>query len=116
MLGVFGIGGKKTASSVEVALNTDFSLKTLFRPEFGLTDLDLLETIGTGTFSRVRLVRTVADRKYYALKMLKKSRIVKLDQLEHIQNEVKILSRVRSPYVVDLHAVFQDDLSLFILL
>jgi serine/threonine protein kinase len=116
MLGSLFGGKKPQASASDIALEMDFSLKTIFKPQFGLTDLDLLETIGTGTFARVRLARSVVDRKYYALKMVKKSRVVKFHQLEHLQNEVKILSRIRCPYVPELFAVFQDDVSLYILI
>lgn len=47
---------------------------------------------------------------------MKKSRIVRLNQLEHIQNEVRILSRLRCPFVNELYAVFQDDNCLYLLL
>jgi serine/threonine protein kinase len=46
---------------------------------------------------------------------MKKSRIVKLKQLEHVQNEIQILSRTRSTFVVNLKAVFQDDNSVYLL-
>ena len=115
---MFGLFTSKVASrgDADNEYCLDFTVKPIFSPEFGLSNLDLLETIGTGTFGRVRLVKSVVDRKFYALKMMKKSRIVKLKQLEHIQNEVRIMSRLRCDYVCDLHAVFQDDNSLYMLL
>lgn len=111
---MFGI--KRDHPLIDIELDKDFTLKPLFSPDFGLINLDLLETLGTGTFGRVRLVRTVTDRKFYALKMMKKARIVRFKQLEHIQNEVRILSRLRCQFVNELHAVFQDDNSLYLLL
>ena len=47
--------------------------------------------LGTGTFGRVRLVRCNADRRFYALKILNKTKIIKLHQvhewnLEFTQN------------------------------
>jgi len=107
-------GAKQSLSDIEV--NRVLSVKTLFPPDFGLVKLDLLETLGTGTFGRVRLVRSLEDHQYYALKMMKKGRIVRLRQLEHIQNEVRILSRVRCSFVSELYAVFQDDNSLYVML
>lgn len=84
--------------------------------EFGVKDLDLLETISTGIFGRTRLVRSLKDHKYYALKILKKARIVKQGQLLHVQNEIKILSRLRCVFIIELRAVFQDENSLFVML
>ena len=37
--------------------------------------------VGTGTFGRVRLVRSIEDKTYYALKIMKKSKIVQLKQV-----------------------------------
>lgn len=81
--------------------------------DFGLKDLDLLETLGTGVFGRTRLVRTLKDRRFYSLKIMKKSRIVRLQQLGHALNELRILSRVRCTFVVNLVAFFQDENSIY---
>jgi len=73
---MFGLFGKKKMGGVENAeMKADLSLKTIFGPEFGINDLELLETIGTGTFSRIRLVKCMKDHKYYALKVMKKAAI-----------------------------------------
>jgi protein kinase X len=46
------------------------------------------DTLGTGTFGRVRLVTYNHKRNlYFALKMLKKSEIIRLKQVEHIKAE-----------------------------
>eukprot|EP01031_Cornospumella_fuschlensis_P038628 gene38628-46959_t len=100
----------------QMEVNLDFSLKILFEPEFGIKDVDLLETISTGVFGRTRLVRSLKDKRYYALKIMKKVRIVNQNQMTHVQNEIKILARLRCPFVVDLHAVFQDENSVYLLL
>ena len=43
--------------------------------------------LGTGTFSRVRICRHKASGKYMALKILKKSEIIRLKQVQHVQSE-----------------------------
>jgi serine/threonine protein kinase len=47
---------------------------------------------------------------------MKKARVVKQGQLHHVQNEIKIMSRLRCPFVAELHAVFQDENSVYLLL
>eukprot|EP01032_Pedospumella_encystans_P019932 gene19932-22657_t len=83
--------------------------------DFGLTDLDVMETICTGIFGRTRLVKNLRDKHYYTLKIMKKARIVKQQQLPHVQNEVMILSRVRCPFVIEMKALFQDENSVYML-
>ncbi len=107
---------KKDRSLIEIESDKNFSIKPLFDVNFGIANIDLLETLGTGVFGRVRLVKSLLDKKYYALKIMKKFRIVQNKQMEHVQNEIKILSRLRSPFVAELYAVFQDDNTVFLLL
>ena len=47
---------------------------------------------------------------------MKKARIVRQKQLAHIQNEVKILARLRCDFIVNLRGVFQDDNNLALVL
>jgi serine/threonine protein kinase len=76
------------------------------------------DTLGTGTFGRVRLVTYDQKGKtsYFALKMLKKSEIIRLKQVEHIKAEKSILSRIAHPFIVNLYASFQDEKSLYMLM
>ena len=48
--------------------------------------------------------------------MVKKEHILKLDQLEHMKNEVQLLTMLSNPFVVDLRAHFQDELRLYLLM
>lgn len=75
---------------------------------------------GTGTFGRVFLVRlktaTAGSQNIFAMKVLRKTEIVRLRQVEHVKAERYILSRVRHPFVVDLFATFQDSLNIYMLM
>jgi serine/threonine protein kinase len=73
-------------------------------------------TLGTGTFGRVYLVRHRPSGKYYAMKTLKKTEVVRLKQVEHINSEKQILSSIRHPFIVNLYRSFQDEKYLFMLL
>jgi hypothetical protein len=86
-----------------------------------LEDLEVLDTLGTGTFGRVLLVRRKRsdpdDRNnYFALKVLNKSQIIRLKQVEHINSERSILSMVSHPFIVNLHCTFQDSLNVYMLM
>eukprot|EP00163_Fabomonas_tropica_P033203 TRINITY_DN861_c1_g1_i1.p1 TRINITY_DN861_c1_g1~~TRINITY_DN861_c1_g1_i1.p1 ORF type:complete len:329 (+),score=84.07 TRINITY_DN861_c1_g1_i1:450-1436(+) len=81
-----------------------------------LADIEFLETLGTGTFGRVRLAKHVTDKKYYAMKVLKKHEVVRLKQVEHILSEKEILTSVQHPFIVNLHKSFQDTKNLYMLL
>lgn len=75
-------------------------------------------TLGTGTFGRVRIVtyEHKGQKLYFALKMLKKSEIIRLKQVEHIKQEKGILTRISHPFIVNLFAAFQDHKDLYMLM
>ena len=83
---------------------------------FSLTDLEVSTTLGTGTFGRVRLVKVLATQKHHALKILKKSEIIRLKQVDHIKSEVVILKMVSHPFIVNLIGHFQDERRLYMVL
>ncbi|KAE8218711.1 hypothetical protein CF319_g7463 [Tilletia indica] len=87
-----------------------------------------IKTLGTGTFGRVLLVRLryptpssstgtcTTTSSYYALKVLQKADIVRLKQVEHINNERDILSQIRHPFIVNLLRSYQDSKSVYMLM
>mmetsp|Transcript_108653 Transcript_108653/g.308018 ORF Transcript_108653/g.308018 Transcript_108653/m.308018 type:complete len:372 (+) Transcript_108653:189-1304(+) len=85
---------------------------------FQLDDFDLRATVGVGTFGRVRVVKVKgsADRTPLALKIMKKSEVLRLKQLEHVKAETAILAKIHHPFIVNLLATFQDETRLYLVL
>ena len=81
-----------------------------------VSDYDLLQTLGTGSFGRVRLAKEKATGKYYALKILKKHDIIKLKQVDHVISENTILADIDHPLLVGLKGFDQDKQYLYFLL
>ena len=66
-----------------------------------LSDYTFEQTLGTGSFGRVKLSKNKKTGNYVAIKILKKFEIIKLRQVDHILNEVKILSMIDHPFLVN---------------
>ncbi|KAK7693302.1 hypothetical protein QCA50_002869 [Cerrena zonata] len=102
------------------ARNLDDEKSHVHRGSLKLTDFEVKGTLGTGTFGRVLLVRLRSanskSQNCFAMKVLRKSEIVRLRQVEHVNAERHILSRVQHPFIVDLFATFQDSLNIYMLL
>ena len=94
--------GKKVERAFDRDSNviSTFSLNELYSEDFGLHDLDLLETIGMvnlqfylykfiivllgiGRFSRVRLCRYIMQNKFMAVKIMRKGTVVSLQQVSY---------------------------------
>lgn len=94
-------------------------LKALTRGKaWSFADFDLRATVGTGTFGRVRVVKIKGspDRTPMALKILKKSEVIRLKQVEHVRAEKQILAMIEHPFIVNLLTTFQDEKRLFMLM
>ncbi|CAO3651297.1 unnamed protein product [Mucor hiemalis] len=81
-----------------------------------LDDFVLKRTVGTGSFGRVHLAQSKVNGKHYAIKALDKYDVVRLKQVEHINNEPTILKDVTHPFLVTLWDAFQDDTHLFMVM
>ncbi|KAJ1823047.1 cAMP-dependent protein kinase catalytic subunit [Coemansia sp. RSA 2671] len=81
-----------------------------------LDDYQLLHTLGTGTFGRVFLCQSRLTQRYFAMKVLRKSQVVKLKQVEHINNEKNILEVARHPFIVQLECTMQNERNLYMLM
>ncbi|MCJ1393372.1 serine/threonine protein kinase, AGC [Xylographa bjoerkii] len=87
-----------------------------------LDDFELIKTLGTGTFARVWLARLAnpvnEDKdKVFALKILRKTDIIKLKQVEHVRNERNTLGAVAGhPFITTLITTFSDKECLYMLL
>ena len=53
-----------------------------------ISKYEINRTLGTGTFGRVKLCKLKNTDKYFAIKILKKIKIIKLKQVDHIFNEL----------------------------
>eukprot|EP00111_Clytia_hemisphaerica_P017028 TCONS_00050473-protein len=81
-----------------------------------LEEFDRLKTLGTGSFGRVMLCCHRESKKYYAMKILDKQKVVRLKQVEHTLNEKRILQAVDFPFLVNLDFHFKDNSNLYMVL
>ncbi|SCW03174.1 LAFE_0G04588g1_1 [Lachancea fermentati] len=84
--------------------------------KYNLHDFQILRTLGTGSFGRVHLVRSNHNGRFYAMKVLKKRTIVKLKQVEHTNDERRMLSIVSHPFIIRMWGTFQDAEQVFMIM
>ncbi|CAO3588305.1 unnamed protein product [Absidia cylindrospora] len=82
------------------------------RPQLKLGDFHVMRTLGTGSFGRVHLIQSRVNARHYAMKVLKKTEVVRLKQVEHTNNEKHILEAVAHPFL----GTFQDDSNLYMVM
>lgn len=90
----------------------------LTREKYTLDCFDILCTIGTGAFSRVRLVKSKECQfeKAMALKILKKTSILKMKQIKHLHDEKEVMELLDHIFITKLISTFQDERYVYFLM
>jgi len=84
--------------------------------KYTLNDFQISRTLGTGSFGRVHLVQSKHNQRYYAVKVLKKAQVVKMKQVEHTNDERRMLQRCRHPFLITLWGTWQDSKNLYMVM
>ena len=88
-----------------------------------LDDYEVGRTLGKGTlawnsggFGKVKVAKNKKNGKFVALKLLKKSEIIKAQQIDHVFNENFIHSQINHPFIVSFEGLAQDSRYLYLVL
>ena len=84
--------------------------------KYTLSDFTIQRTLGTGSFGRVHLVQSKHNQRFYAVKVLKKQQVVKMKQVEHTNDERRMLQKVKHPFLITLWGTFQDSKNLYMVM
>ena len=79
-------------------------------------DFEMIKVIGRGGFSRVLLCRKKDTGRLYAMKILKKSKLIREKKVKPILSERAVLEQLDHPFIVKLHWAFQSKEELFFIL
>ncbi|KAG6531331.1 serine/threonine-protein kinase AtPK2/AtPK19-like [Zingiber officinale] len=82
----------------------------------GLDDFEVLKLVGKGAFGKVFQVRKKGTFEIYAMKVMRKDRIVENNHAEYMKAERDILTKVDHPFVVQLRYSFQTKYRLYLVL
>jgi protein kinase A len=86
-------------------------------PNASLDDYIISHTLGTGTFASVVLAKPKNEiDKNYAIKIMRKHRLIECNQVENVINEKKLLFALDYPFLVKIEKCFKDNSNVYIVL
>ncbi|KAF7160670.1 hypothetical protein CNMCM5623_006295 [Aspergillus felis] len=103
-------------ASAEGHANSQQANTRTTKGKYSLDDFTIQRTLGTGSFGRVHLVQSKHNHRFYAIKVLKKAQVVKMKQVEHTNDERRMLNRVRHPFLITLWGTWQDARNLYMVM
>ena len=86
------------------------------REKQSIHEYESISIIGRGAFGEVHVCREIKTGNIYAIKKMKKDILTQKNQVIHIRSEKLIMAKVKSPWIVDLKASFQEDDYLYLVM
>jgi protein kinase X len=84
--------------------------------QVSLNEWSIIKTIGVGLFGKVRLARHKKKGNYRAIKVLQKSQIMEMQQVDHIYSEYTLLKELDHPFIANLKGFTQDSKFVYLFL
>nr|AUS89398.1 serine-threonine protein kinase 2 [Sesuvium portulacastrum] len=91
----------------------DLSMK---EQKVGLEDFEVLKVVGQGAFGKVYQVRKMGTSEIYAMKVMRKDKIMERNHAEYMKAERDILTKIDHPFIVQLRYSFQTKYRLYLVL
>ncbi|KAJ0088213.1 hypothetical protein Patl1_31565 [Pistacia atlantica] len=82
----------------------------------GIEDFEVLKVVGQGAFGRVYQVRKKHTSEIYAMKVMRKDKIMEKNHAEYMKAERDILTKIDHPFIVQLKYSFQTKYRLYLVL
>ncbi|XVF37387.1 hypothetical protein REPUB_Repub20aG0003700 [Reevesia pubescens] len=82
----------------------------------GIEDFEVLKVVGQGSFGKVYQVRKKGTQEIYAMKVMRKDKIMEKNHAEYMKAERDILTKVDHPFIVQLRYSFQTKYRLYLVL
>lgn len=73
----------------------------------GIDDFEVLKVVGQGAFAKVYQVRRKGTLEIYAMKVMRKDKIMEKNHVEYMKAERDILTKTDHPFIVQLRYSFQ---------
>ncbi|CAH0052943.1 unnamed protein product [Clonostachys solani] len=84
--------------------------------KLGIENFELLKVVGKGSFGKVMQVRKKDTNRIYALKTIRKAKIISRSEVAHTLAERSVLAQINNPFIVPLKFSFQSPEKLYFVL
>lgn len=103
-------------ASLQLEMELEAPVQCTGPVKVGLQDFEIMRIVGQGAFGKVFQVRHKKSNAVYALKVMRKDRILQGNHTDYVKSERDLLTAVSHPYIVTLRFSFQTPMKLYLVL
>ena len=81
-----------------------------------LDDYKILETLGKGTFGKVKLAIHKPTKQEVAIKIFEKKNLISSKDIIYFQKEISILKLLNHPNIINIYNIIEDDSNIYIIM
>lgn len=108
-----GLAGQAQEEMRKLLNKKESNYNRLRRAKMDISMFTKIVMLGVGAFGEVNLVRKNGTNAYYAMKILRKSEVLRRNQVAHVKAERDILAEADNEWVVKLYYSFQNEHNLY---
>ena len=102
--------------TLDESVPSKFDLRQKPKEKINQSNFICLAQLGKGSFGEVYLVQKINSKEEYAMKVLRKDKIIGQNLLKYAVAERNVLSLSNNPFIVKLYYAFQSSSKLFLVL
>jgi protein-serine/threonine kinase len=111
LISLHGVSIRKESFSVAESLPSDEKDEKLCQNDF-----EAIQVLGRGSFAEVYLVKMISSGMLFAMKVLRKEKMLKQNVVRYAITERNVLTRVTHPFIAKLNYAFQSEDKLYLVL
>ncbi|KAJ3193097.1 NAD-dependent protein lipoamidase sirtuin-4 [Irineochytrium annulatum] len=100
----------------EATLAEDVPTSPSTKPKKRVHEYFLLQTIGKGTFGKVKLAEHYLTKERYAVKSILKSNVKTMKQMNSVQREIRLMKLLYHPHIIEVKETLEDLKQIFLVM